>query len=39
MWNYQRSWFLTLEFPRVVTQFCGISRGEPLFYPEFPQVV
>ena len=24
-------WFLTWEFPRAVTQFCKIPRGESLF--------
>ena len=27
MWNFQRSWFYVLKFPRGVTQFCGVSRG------------
>ena len=27
MWNFQGSWFLVLEFPRDVTQFCTISIG------------
>ena len=35
MWNFHGSWFLTLDFPRGVTQFCLISRGESLFSPEF----
>ena len=26
LWNFHGSWFLTLEFPRGVTQFCRISR-------------
>ena len=26
MWNFQGSFFLALEFPRDLTQFCGISR-------------
>ena len=30
-WNFHGSWFLTLEFPRIVTQFCWIFRGESLF--------
>ena len=34
--NFQGSWFLILEFPR--TQFCGTSRGEAMFCPEFPRV-
>ena len=35
--NFQGSWFLILEFPR--TQFCGTSRGEAMFCPEFPRVI
>ena len=27
IWNFQESLFLELEFIRVLTQFCGISRG------------
>ena len=40
MWNFQgqRSWLLTMEFPKCVTQFPGISKGEALFCPEFPRV-
>ena len=38
MWNFHGSWFLTLEFPRDVTQFCRIFRGESLFSPEFLRV-
>ena len=38
MRNFQVSWFLILEFPRSVTQFCGIPRGEATFCPEFPRV-
>ena len=38
MWNFHGSWFLILEFPRGVTQFCWISRGESLFSPEFLRV-
>ena len=30
MWNFQGSWVLTLEFPKGVTQFYRISRGESL---------
>ena len=26
MWNFQESLFLAFEFPRDLTQFCGISR-------------
>ena len=36
MWNFHGSWFLVLEFPSGATQFCGISKGEALFSPEFP---
>ena len=32
------SWFLTLEFPKVVTRFCRITRSESLFSLEFPRV-
>ena len=28
--NFNKSWFFTLKFPRRVTQFCRISRGERL---------
>ena len=35
MWNCHRFWFLTLGFPRDVTQFSRISRGENLFSLEF----
>ena len=28
-------WFLAMEFPSDITQFCGISRGEALFCMEF----
>ena len=39
MWNFQGGpWFKTLKFPRGVTQFCGVSRGEALFCLEFPGV-
>ena len=38
MWNFHGSWFLTLEYPKGVTQFYGISRGENLFSPEFLKV-
>ena len=38
MWNFQGSWFLALEFPRDLTQFCGISRGGSLFFLEFQGV-
>ena len=38
MWKFHRYWFLTLKFPRGVTQFCRISRGESLFSLEFPRV-
>ena len=31
MWNFQGSLFLALEFPRDLTQFCGISRGGAFF--------
>ena len=38
MLNFRGSWFLTLEFPKGVTQqFCRISRGESLFSREFPR--
>ena len=37
VWNFQGSWFLALEFPRDLTQFCGISRGGALFCLEFPR--
>ena len=37
-WSFPGSWFLVLEFPRDVTQFCGISRGEALFSLEFRRV-
>ena len=36
--NFHGSWFLTLKFPRSVTQFCRIFRDESLFYPEFLRV-
>ena len=32
------SWFLILEVPRCVTQFCRISRGERMFSLEFLRV-
>ena len=32
MWNFHRSWLLTFEFPRDVTQFCRISRRGSLKY-------
>ena len=38
LWNFHSSLFLILEFPRDVTQFCGISRGKSLFSPEFLKV-
>ena len=38
IWNFHGSWFLTLEFPRCVAPLSGISRGEALFSPEFPEV-
>ena len=28
MWNFHRSWFFFLKFPRGATQLCGISKGE-----------
>ena len=38
LWYFHRPWFLALEFPRGVTQFCGISRREALFSLEFQRV-
>ena len=38
MWNFQGSLFLALEFPRDLTQFCGISRHWALCCLEFPEV-
>ena len=38
MWNFHRSWFFALEFPRGATQLCGISKGEVLLSLEFPRV-
>ena len=38
MWNFQGSWFLVLEFPSDLTQFCEISVGGALFSLEFPRV-
>ena len=38
MWNFHGSWFLLLEFSRVLVQFCEISWGEALFSPEFPRI-
>ena len=35
MQNFHGSWFVTLEFPRGVTQICRISRGKSVFPPEF----
>ena len=37
-WIFQGSWFQVLKFPRIVTQFCGVSRCEALFCLEFPGV-
>ena len=31
MLNFRESWFLTLEFPRGVTQFYKISKGKERF--------
>ena len=31
IWNFQRSWFLALEFPRDLTKICRISRGGSFF--------
>ena len=28
MWNFHGSWFLTLQFPKGVTQFCKIASGD-----------
>ena len=37
MWNsHEESLYLALEFPRDLTQFCGISRGWALLCLEFP---
>ena len=38
MWNFHGSWFLTLEFPRGVTQTCKISSGKISFSLEFPWI-
>ena len=35
-WN--GSWFLTLEFLLGVKQFCKISRGQSLYFPEFLRI-
>ena len=35
MWNFQGPLFLALEFPRDLTQFCGISRVELCFVRNF----
>ena len=34
-WNFHGSWFLTLEFPKSVTQFCKVSGLKSLFSLEF----
>ena len=34
----RRSWFLALESPRGVTQFCGISTSQVLLSLEFTRV-
>ena len=36
--NFHGPWFLILEFPSGVTQFCRIYRGESLFSPGFLRV-
>ena len=36
--NFQGPWFLVLEIPRDLIQFCGISRAGVLFCLEFPEV-
>ena len=38
MVNFQESWYLSLEFQRDVTQFCGISMGGTWFCLEFSGV-
>ena len=38
MWNFQGLIKNTMEFPRDLTQFCGISRRWALFYLKFPGV-
>ena len=38
MWNFQVSLFLVLEFPRDLTQFCGIAKGGALLCLELPGV-
>ena len=38
MWHFHGPWSLALEFPRGVTQFCGILRGEASFSLEFQRV-
>ena len=38
MWNCRSLLFLGLEFPKDLTQFCGISSDWALFYLKFPKV-
>ena len=38
MWNIKGSWFKVLKFLWVVTQFCRASRGEGLYFLEFPGI-
>ena len=39
MQNLHGFWFLALEIPMGVTQFCGISNGEASFCLEFPRAM
>ena len=38
MWSFYGSWFLALEIPMGVAQFCEIFRGEASFCLEFPGI-
>ena len=38
IWNFQGPWFYALKFPKCVTQFCRVCRGEAFFCLEFPEV-
>ena len=38
MWNFNGFLHLAVKIPMVITQFCGISRGEASFCLEFPWV-
>ena len=38
MWNFHRSCFFALEFPRTPTKLCEIFKGEVLLSLKFPRV-